>query len=131
MRLPWTATARPLWPGVLVALTTVAVFLPVLGNGWVVTDDESNFLENRHYRGLGTEQVRWAFTTVHMGVYQPFAWILLEAQYVVFGLTAAGYHLTSLALQAMNAVTFLALAAAVLRRCPSMAGAGQRRSVYF
>src|SRR4051812_41552529 len=123
MRLLWT-TARPFWLGVLVALITASVFLPVLGNGWVVTDDESNFLENRNYRGLGTEQVRWAFTTVHMGVYQPFAWILLEAQYVVFGLTPAGYHLTSLALQVTNAVTFMTLAAAVLRRCPSMAAEG-------
>jgi tetratricopeptide (TPR) repeat protein len=122
-------TAPPFRLGVLVALIVVGVFLLVLGNGWVVTDDESNFLENPHYRGLGPEQVRWALTTVHLGVYQPFAWILLEAQYVVFGLFPAGYHLTSLALHATNAVTFMALAAAILGRCPSMAGLERRRSV--
>jgi tetratricopeptide (TPR) repeat protein len=116
---------------VLVALITAAVFLPVLGNDWVITDDEKNFLENPHYRGLGTEQIRWAFTTVHMGVYQPFAWILLEAEYVIFGLTPTGYHLTSLAFQVVNAVTFMALTTAIVRCCPSMAGASERRCLPF
>ena len=68
----------------LVLLVAVA-FLPALDNGFVDWDDELNFLENSHYRGLGWPQVRWAWSTFLLGVYQPLAWLLLEAQYVLFG----------------------------------------------
>ena len=37
---------------VVVALVTLAVFVPALLNGFV-WDDEANFLGNPHYRGLG------------------------------------------------------------------------------
>ncbi|MFQ5932286.1 MAG: hypothetical protein ACE5MM_07750, partial [Nitrospiraceae bacterium] len=51
-------------PGIplLIALATVIVFAPSLGNGFVDWDDQYNFLENPHYRGLGWEQLRWMFT---------------------------------------------------------------------
>ena len=41
------------------------------------------------------------------GVYQPMAWLALEAQYVLFGLDPRGYHLTSLLLHAAVAVALL------------------------
>ena len=41
----------------LVALLTLAVLSPMLGNGWVEWDDLFNFGENPHYRGLGWRQI--------------------------------------------------------------------------
>ena len=38
----------------------------------------ANFLRNTNFRGLGWAEIRWAFTTFQLGVYQPFAWLLLE-----------------------------------------------------
>ncbi|HWM75927.1 MAG TPA: hypothetical protein VNS56_00005, partial [Methylomirabilota bacterium] len=61
------AASRWLPPVVVIALTLVA-FLPVLDNGFIPNwDDRTNFLDNPHYRGLGSAQLRWMFTTFHAG----------------------------------------------------------------
>jgi Flp pilus assembly protein TadD len=99
------------------ALVVIAAFVPALDNGFVNWDDEENFLENPFYRGLGVAQVKWAWSTFWVGVYQPLAWMLLEAQYVCWKLDPRGYHLTSLALHAANAVVLYALTVTMLRRC--------------
>ena len=65
---------------------------------FVGRNDPANFLENPDFRGLGWTQIRWAWTTRLLGVYQPFSWMLLEAQYAICGLEPRGYHLTSLIL---------------------------------
>src|SRR4029077_8148463 len=61
----------------LVALVTVAAFTPALRNGFVDLDDEANFVANPSYRGLGVAHLRWMFTTVHLGHWQPLTWITL------------------------------------------------------
>src|SRR4051794_37194486 len=76
----------PAWPARLLAVLVVLAFLPVLRNEFVNWDDDLNFLENIEYRGLTPATLRWAWTTNHVGVYQPVAWMLLEAQYTMFGL---------------------------------------------
>jgi len=43
-------------PAVLVVATILA-FLPVLGNGFVDWDDDKNFINNPHFRGLGADQL--------------------------------------------------------------------------
>ncbi|MFQ5883071.1 MAG: tetratricopeptide repeat protein [Candidatus Methylomirabilales bacterium] len=85
---------------------TVLVFLPTLGNEFVRWDDDGNFLENIHYRGLGWAQLRWMFTTFHMGPYQPLSWVTLGLDYLLWGLNPVGYHLTNLLLHAANAMVF-------------------------
>ena len=94
----------------LVSLLTVFAFLPVLENGFVDWDDKANFLENRSYRGLGWEQLRWMFTTFHKGHYQPLSWVTLGLDYILWGVEPFGYHLTNLLLHAANAVLFYFLA---------------------
>ena len=57
---------------VAIGLAAVAAFLPILNNRFVDQwDDGANFLENPAFRGLGWPQVRWAWTTLWQGVYQP------------------------------------------------------------
>ena len=46
-----------------IALLTAATFLPTLGGSFLNWDDNVNFLDNPSYRGLGREQIRWAFTS--------------------------------------------------------------------
>src|SRR5438445_1501863 len=50
----------------LVALVTLAAFLPTLHNQFVNRDDDVNFLDNPHYRGLGGADLRWRWTTFDM-----------------------------------------------------------------
>lgn len=89
------------------ALLTIVTFLPALRNQFVGNfDDARNFLTNPHYRGLGWTQIEWMFTTLHMGQYIPLTWITLGLDYLLWGMNATGYHLTSLLLHAVTAVLF-------------------------
>src|SRR5262249_22765920 len=93
-----------------IAATTVIAFLPVLANGFVSWDDDKNFLQNPHFRGLGPAQLRWMWTTFHMGHYVPLSWMTLGFDYTLWGMNPLGYHLTSLLLHAANAVLVYAIA---------------------
>jgi hypothetical protein len=117
--MPRPARDRRTWlvAAPLLVLLVFAAFGPALANGLVNSDDDVNFATNARYRGLGWPQVRWAWTTFLLGVYQPLAWLLLEAQYVLWGLDPRGYHLSSLLLHAANTIALYALTAALLARC--------------
>src|SRR5213080_2038420 len=97
----WVRWLAPL----LVALFTLAAFLPALQNQFVNWDDKDNFLDNPHYRGLGWTHLRWMWTT-HLGHYIPLTWMTLGLDYLLWGLNPVGYHLTSLLLHVTNAVVF-------------------------
>src|SRR5207249_1788455 len=83
-----------------------AAFLPTLQNQFVNWDDDENFLDNPHYRGLGWTQLRWMWTTFHLGHYIPLTWMTFGLDYRLWGMNPFGYHLTSLLLHAANAVVF-------------------------
>ena len=94
---------------IIVVVMTVAAFYPALQNQFVNWDDYKNFVENPYYRGLGSMNIRWMFTTFHMGPYQPLSWLTLALDYVIWGMNPFGYHLTSLMLHAATAVAFFFL----------------------
>jgi protein O-mannosyl-transferase len=91
---------------VVVAIVSCAPFVPALWNDFVEWDDYENIVNNPHYRGLGWSQLRWMFTTFHMGPYQPLSWVTLGIDYLIWGMNPFGYHLTNLILHAANAVFF-------------------------
>ena len=99
---PRPRPATALAAAILLAALVVAAFWPTLRNGWVDWDDAENYLANFHYRGLGPDQLLWAATTYHVGVYQPMSWVVCGAEYLLFGMDARGYHLFSLILHAVN-----------------------------
>jgi tetratricopeptide (TPR) repeat protein len=98
-----------------VALVTFIAFAPTLGNGFVNWDDEKNFLNNPHYRGLGLSQLGWMWTTFHLGHYVPLSWMTLGFDYSVWGMNPAGYHLTNLLLHTADAVILYFVARRILR----------------
>ncbi len=105
------------WVGAAVVVAALVAFLPVQGNRFVEHwDDQTNFLNNHQFRGLGWPQVRWACTTRLQGAYQPLAWMLLEAEYVTWGLDPRGYHLASMALHAVDAFLFFVLIRTLVSR---------------
>ncbi len=99
------------------ALIVVYAFIPTLANGFLGWDDDQNFLDNPYFRGLGAAQLKWAWTTFWLGVYQPLAWFLYGAQYLFCKLDPRGFHLTSLFLHVANAVVLYVLTVALLVRC--------------
>jgi Tfp pilus assembly protein PilF len=126
------ATDRPPpvshWPVVLLlAVVTLAVFLPALQGQFLDWDDRSNFLENPHYRGLGWPQLSWMLTTPHLGHYIPVTWMTLGLDYLLWGMNPFGYHLTNLLLHAVTAIVFYILAFRLLALAMPGAGAGGLR----
>ena len=113
--------------GFVASALAAAIFLafsPALRNGFVKWDDDANFLLNPYYRGLGWPQIRWMFTTFHLGPYQPLSWLTLGLDYRLWGMDARGYHLTSLLIHVANGVLAYFLARRLLL---SASPPGERR----
>lgn len=113
-----------LWLGLLGFLA----FVPTLGNDFVAWDDPDNFLDNIGFQGFGGRNIRWAWTTMIIGVYQPIAWMLLEVQFVCTGLNPYGYHLASALMHGLNSAVLFYLTLALIQRCrPDLAESDRPR----
>ena len=121
----------PISPALLAALLAAivaAVFSPTLDNGFVNWDDPFYITGNPDFRGLDWGHIKWMFTTMHGGLYQPFYWLSLGLDHALWGLDPFGYHLGNLLLHAANAVVFSAVAASLLERiAPPSSGTGASR----
>jgi tetratricopeptide (TPR) repeat protein len=84
-------------------------------------DDPLNYLENPHYRGLGSDNIAWAFSTFNMGHYQPLTWLTLGADATIARamydneLDPRPYHFTNNLLHAINAVLVFLIALRLFR----------------
>src|SRR6266436_1932336 len=87
----------------LVALTLLDLG-SVASNKFLLLDDPHYIANNVHVQALTWSNVKWAFTTTHMGHWHPLTWLLHMAQFHFFGMDPAGYHLTSLLLHCLNVV---------------------------
>lgn len=95
-------------------LITCLAFLPAGWNEFVSLDDHKNFQKNFAYRGLGPDNIRWAWTTFHNGAYQPLSWMMFSVQYVLFGMDPTGYHVVSVLLQGLCGALFYLVARRLL-----------------
>lgn len=120
------ATKPATWAGalgliLLLLIVTFTAFWPGLDNQFLNWDDDRNFLHNPSYRGLGNAQLRWAWDTYHLGVWQPLSWLILGLQYEIGGLDPKTYHRFSLGLHSLNVIAFFLMTVVILR-----VAAGQR-----
>jgi len=84
---------------------TVLAYLPVARNGFVQYDDEQYITSNARIRqGLTADNLRWAFTTYHMGNWHPLTWVSHLIDGRLYGLNPTGHHLTSLLLHCATTV---------------------------
>jgi tetratricopeptide (TPR) repeat protein len=88
-----------------VVLLTVLAYLPVRNNAFINFDDNHYITENAHIKaGLNLDTVRWAFTTYDAANWHPLTWLSHALDCQLFGMSAAGPHLISVLLHALNAV---------------------------
>jgi tetratricopeptide (TPR) repeat protein len=86
-------------------LLTMLAYLPVRSNGFINFDDNHYITENSHVKkGLAWDTVKWAFTTYDAANWHPLTWLSHALDYQLFGMNAAGPHLVSVLLHALNAV---------------------------
>ena len=114
MSLTRDGLTRRALPALVVTLTLVA-FLPALHHEFLGWDDARNYLDNPHYRGLGPRQLAWMFTTFHMGHYIPVTWMTFGLDYLLWGMTASGYHLTNIFFHTATALAVYFLSLRLLR----------------
>ena len=111
--------------GLLLALVTVLVYLPVRNAGLVVFDDPI-YVGDPHVRaGLTLAGVKWAFTTWHASNWHPLTWLSHMLDTSVFGSgtdmrNVGKHHLVNVLFHAANAMLlFLWLARITKKMWPA------------
>jgi protein O-mannosyl-transferase len=89
----------------LLALSVVAVYLPVVGFEFTNYDDTYYVTRNPQVlKGLTWEGVSWAFTHGYSGNWHPVTWMSHMVDCQFYGLSPGGHHLTNLLLHLANSV---------------------------
>ena len=82
---------------------TLAVFWQVHQFGFVTFDDPIYVTDNQQIQsGLTMSALYWAFSTTHAEFWHPLTWLSLMLDYQLYGLNAAGYHVTNLILHLLS-----------------------------
>ncbi len=111
-----------LWILLILVTCTFAAFMPVLDNGFLNWGDEVDLVNNPDYRGLGTSNLIWMFTTIKAGHYQPLSWISFAVDHQLWGMNPRGYHLTALILHVACALLVYSL----IRQLLALVGSWKR-----
>ena len=107
--------------GLLLALLTVLVYLPVRHAGLVVFDDPI-YVGDPHVRaGLTLGGVKWAFTTWHASNWHPLTWLSHMLDASLFGPDAGKQHLVNVWIHAANAVLLFLLLMRLTGKMPAAA----------
>jgi len=104
--------ASPWMVALLLAVLTLAIYLPALGNGFVNYDDPDYVTANSNVlHGLSWQNLIWAFGTDNIAAnWHPLTWISHMTDVELYGLAPWGHHLTSVLLMVANvALLFLVL----------------------
>jgi len=102
--------SRPRFIGLLLALLTLLVYLPVRQHSFVVYDDNDYLTENLVVQqGLTWDGMKWALTTGHAGNWHPLTWLSHMLDCELFGLDAGAHHLVNVVIHAGNAVLLFVL----------------------
>ena len=102
--------SRPRIIALLLALLTLAVYLPVARHGFILYDDGDYVTDNPMVRnGLTLEGIKWAFTTFHSANWHPLTWLSHMVDCDLFNLNPAGPHCVNALLHAANTVLLFAL----------------------
>ena len=95
---------------VLLALITLAIYLPVIELSFIAFDDTYYVTNNPKVQaGLTWESVRWAFTRMHAANWHPLTWLshMLDCQ--LYGLKPLGHHVTNLLFHTANTLLLFGL----------------------
>jgi len=104
------AKARPRLIGLLLALVTLLVYLPVCRHNFLVYDDDDYVTGNQVVQnGLTWAGVEWAFTTAQASNWHPLTWLSHMLDCELFGLNPGAQHLVNVLFQAANVVLLFVL----------------------
>ena len=105
--------SRPRLIALLLAFTTLVVFVPAGGFGFLNYDDNDYVTENNFVKpGLTWADGQWAFTAFHAGNWHPLTWLSHMTDCTLFGLNPGAHHFVNVLFHAAN----VALLFTLLRR---------------
>lgn len=114
-RVAWSGLASAAAVVALLTAVTAATFWPVRSHGFVNWDDPDLLIDNPQLHQPAGPLLAWAWTTRHMGHYQPLSWLVL-AQAADQPPSPARVHSLALALHALNAALLCWLIVVVIDR---------------
>jgi len=89
----------------LLVATSLVLYWPVTGYDFIALDDNLYVVENQHIqKGLTCKGIAWAMTTLDTTNWHPLTWLSLMMDHELYGLNAAGYHVTNLFLHILNVI---------------------------
>jgi len=96
--------ASPRMVALLLAVLTLAIYFPALGNGFVNYDDPDYVTANSNVlHGLTWQNLIWAFRTDNIAAnWHPLTWISHMTDVGLYGLAPWGHHLTNVLLMVAN-----------------------------
>ena len=87
----------------ILALLTIAVYLPVRNHDFVRYDDDAYVTDNRNVQsGLTLDNVKWAFTTGHASNWHPLTWLSLMLDCSIFGFKSGPMHIVNVLFHIAN-----------------------------
>ena len=94
----------------LLAATTLFVYLQVINYDFVYFDDELYVIDNPNVKaGLSRESIVWAFSADYAGNWHPLTWLSHMLDIEFYGLSPMGHHLTNLQIHIANTVLLFIL----------------------
>jgi tetratricopeptide (TPR) repeat protein len=101
---------RPRLAILLLALITLAAYLPVIHDDFLSYDDGTYVTNNRIVQnGLTWDGIKWAFTTWRGGFWHPLTWLSHMLDCELFGLNSGTQHYINVLFHTANAVLLLLL----------------------
>ncbi len=95
---------------IFLTIATLAVYGQVTQHDFINIDDTVYVTENSHiHLGITPEGMQWAFSTLYGDFWHPLTWLSLMLDYQLYGLNAAGYHITNLILHLMSTLLLFLL----------------------
>ena len=86
-------------------ITAVIVYGQTLKHDFVYLDDNLYVAENiRVKAGLTADNIKWAFSTLHLEFWHPLTWLSLMLDTQLFGVNPAGYLFTNLLLHIFSSL---------------------------
>jgi tetratricopeptide (TPR) repeat protein len=115
---------KQLVAGLVVALLAGLAYAGCLGHGFLIGDDEYNFVHNPHWRGFTPTNLRWMWTSAHNGHFHPLTWTTFALDHELEGgVDTRWLHATGLAWHALGSVlVFLLIRRLIELGVPHAAG---------
>jgi len=101
---------RHVLAGLALVVLLLALYWPVAGYDFISLDDNLYVVENANLqKGISLTGLAWAMSTFHTTNWHPLTWLSYMADYELFGLNPAGYHLGNLILHLLNTLLLFLL----------------------